>query len=341
MRTIEVKANILRDKVKVGEIYPIGAISVSANADDEIKSSMSAEFYKDDITNWLNDEIEPICIIDGIEYSYGIYLPATITENYADGIQTVSVEAYDRCWLLQSHLTNSRIHLSAGTNYITAITSLLATCGISLINSVPTSLTLATDREDWDLGTDYLTIVNALLKEINYFDVYFDRYGYAVLKPKAYEQYATRTYDYHTIESLLVDNTSLEMDLFDAPNSFICMCDNPDNRDVALIATAENTNPISPKSIPRRGRRIYKYVKVDNISNQSALNDYANLLCTESMFMGQVINIETAIQTDPEINKTVGISHDYIEGLCLEKSWSASLEVGGSMTHSLQRMMIG
>lgn len=337
-RTLDVRVDILRNNVKIGELIPIGAPTIRMDASSNIKTSFSGDFIDNDVINWLNDEIQPIVIIDGVEHKLGIFSPATVTQNNTDEGRSISVDAYDRCWNVDAMKTENVLYLASGTNYITAINSLLLACGITLINSTPTNLTLRTAREDWNIGTSYLEIINQLLDEINYNPLWFDKDGMAVLEPNSVMNVteSVRTYDYQQMTSLMLINVSAVFDLFNAPNVFVCVCSNPDGN-ARLIARAENTNAASPLSINRRGKRIVKVIKVDNIASQDALNDYAQIQCTEQMFTGNTIEISTAIIPDCGVNDVVALVYPNLDGLCIEESYEIELCTGGEMRHTLKQ----
>lgn len=333
MREIEVRVDVLRQNVKVTELECVSAPSVQISASAEIKGTMSGEFRFNAAVDWLSDEINPVVIIDGFEHSFGIFAPATYEIDYED--KTVHVEAYDRCWNLKTMTSSRIIHFDAGDNYIDSIISLLAESGISLVNAYPSELAFASDREDWDLGTDYLTIVNTLLDEISYNALWFNEQGYAVLNPKSeLDGEIVRTYDFSDVLSY-AKNVVATVDMFDVPNVYIAICDNADIGTV-WTATAENRNPVSPTSIVRRGKRITAVVKVDNIASEPELQNYANFLAFRQMLLGESVNVTTGLLEYSGINETVALSHPNISGVCRETGWTATLQAGGEMSHILE-----
>jgi len=336
MRKVDARVDVYRNGAKLLELTSVSAPTIQMSYDSEIKSSMSGQFLPNEEVNWLSDSLVPIAIIDDVEYRLGEFFPATIETNRSDDFVSLNVEAYDGCWSAQAIKTESVIHLASGTNYITAIENLLFECGITKLIKTATSNTLTEDREDWEIGTDYLTIVNQLLDEINYNQLWFNKDGYAVLEPDSILDISNieRTYDYYLESSMMLDNTSIVLDLFEAPNIFLCICDNPDKTAV-LTSKVENNNPASPFSIVNRGKRIISVTDVDNIASQSELDDYAEILCNESMFKGREISLTTLIRTDCGCRDIVAINHPDYSGICIETEWSISLETGGSMTHTL------
>jgi len=341
MRKVDTRVDVYRNGVKFSELAIVFAPTIQMSYDSQIKSSMSGQFLNNDKVNWLSDTLVPVVIIDDVEHQLGVFYPATIDTTRNNGLVVLNVEAYDTCWRLTCKRASTTYHIDAGTNYITAIENLLVECGIAKIIKTPTSNTLAEDREDWAIGTDYLTIVNQLLDEINYNELWFNNEGYAVLEPDSIMDinYVKRTYDYYSSDSMMLDDSSIRLELFDAPNVFKCVCANPDKSDI-LIATKTNNNPASPFSVVNRGMEILSVTEVDNIASQTELDDYAQILCNESMFSGKEMNLTTLIRSDCSCRDVVAINHPDYTGICIENEWSITLETGGTMTHVLQTQPI-
>lgn len=340
-RTLDVRVDVLRNSVKVTELSPVDSVDIKMSNKATIKSSLSGTFYPNTEVNWLTDELMPVAIIDGVENHLGIFSPATVSKSREDDIATISVEAYDRCWIVQNKKTEDILSLASGSNYLTVIENLLVTAGIRQTVKTPTTATLTSIREDWNIGTDYLTIINNLLAEINYNELWFDNEGSAVLEPSGMLNIANaeRTYDYYDISSMMLSGSTATLDLFSVPNVFLCICSNPDKSGV-MKATSVNNNVASPFSVQRRNKRIMSLTKLNNIASQSELQDYADILRNKNMFNGQKITIKTAIRTDCGVNDVVALIHPDVSGLCQETEWTINLQTGGTMTHILQQQPI-
>lgn len=342
IRTLDTRIEVLRNGVAHTLLAPEEgtAPTIRMSAGAAIKSSLSGSFVPNPAIDWLKDELRPVAVIDGVEHRFGVFAPATVRPEREDGFGTVSVEAYDRCWRLDTNKTESLLHLSAGTPYLTAIKRLLAGAGLGLVAAVPTSDSLRSDREDWSIGTSYLTIVNALLAEINYNPIWFDSAGAARLEPikTATATEIVRTYDSSNSKTMMLPRLSAEIDLYNAPNVFVCVCANPDDKSAPpLVATAENRNALSPLSIQRRGTRIVKLIKVNNIASFAALQKYANQQSRASMMLGERIAVSTAILPGCGVGDVVALSHPDVSGVCRETEWTIEFRTGGSMSHRLEK----
>lgn len=344
MRTLSFRYVIVRDDADYTEIYPMegSAPTIQMNDGGVIKTSLSGSFADPgEAVNWLSDRIRPEMIIDGVTYHLGIFLPASVRVQVTDTQRWVSIEAYDQCWILRDTKTEGLQYFAAGTSYLTAIQSLLTAAGIALVNAAPSSAVLAEAREDWDIGTSYLDIINQLLSEINYNPIWFNQDGLAILEPASTPTAANieHTLNDTDVKSLLLPNCSRETDVYEAPNVFIAVCSNAD-KNAAMVATAENTNPQSPLCIARRGRRIASVVKVDNIANQSELQEYANNLRNQSMISGETIQVSTCLLPGYGVADVVALRYGDLFTTCIEHSWRMQLQVGGTMQHTLEKVVI-
>jgi len=341
-REVETRFRIMRNGVIFGELYPAANSAPRLQMSDSaaIKTSLSGDFVEPEEIDWLSDEIQPVLIIDGVENPLGVFLPATVTPTETETSKIVKLTAYDRCWRVKDTYAESSVYFASGTNYITAIESLLTAAGIVLVVKTPTTATFPEAREDWQVGASYLDIVNELLEEISYNPLWFNSQGAAVLEPSSVPtaEHIEHTLDSTDVRSLLLPEISRETDIYSAPNVFLCICSSAD-KIAPLTATAENTNPQSPLSIMRRGRRIMKVVRVNNIANQTALNAYAEKLRNDSMMSGETIKVTTALLPGYGVADVTAIRYGDLSAICVEHEWEMELRVGGSMKHTLERVV--
>lgn len=344
IRHISARVDILRDGVRCGSLpFPQSSPpSVMADSDSAIKTSLAGVFLHTGEIDYLNDELQPVLIIDGVESPIGVFVPGTVTTSSKGyGTDLDRVEAYDRGVKLQQAKTETLLHWSAGTKYLDAVKQLLVSAGIGMVMETPSALTLATDREDWAIGTPYLTIINALLAEINYNDIWFDARGTAVLQPRQ-EPSAERiahTYTDGTPLSVLMPDSESELDIYDAPNVFICTVSNPDLEE-PMTATAVNDNPISALSTVRRRRRIPTIVQLDNIASQEELQRYAEHLAFESMLASKTVTVTTLAEPGHGVGDVVAISRPELSGIYQETGWYLTLSGGQTMSHTLRQVVL-
>lgn len=358
VRHEEVRFKMMRNGIEYGELYAKSAPTLRMKSSGEIKTSMQGTFspvardaYGHEVqVDWIADEIKPVLIQDGDEKPLGVFMPAQVVPKDTKGEETLDVQAFDRCWRVRDNKVEGALYLSAGTSYIDAVEQLLTSSGIAAIIKTPSSAVLAEDRQDWETGTSYLKVVNDLLTEINYKQLWFNASGFAMLEPAStptseniqhvFTNQKPDPRNPKEVQSIRVlPQISRKTDIYQAPNVFIVVCSNPD-KSGDMKAKAENNNPQSPLSIIRRGRRIVQVVKVNNIESQAKLEEYANRLLYESMTTGEVINVDTALQSGFGVEDVTAIRYDDILGVCVEKSWTMQLTPGGIMNHELEKVVI-
>ena len=350
MRTVEIRYEILRGGAFFGYLAAPadGAPTLRMDAEAEIKTALSGTFGtwvtdadgKRVEPDWLSDEIRPVLVIDGAETPLGTFAAAQVTPTDANGVESLAIEAFDRCWKVRDNKLENRLYIAAGTNYITAIEQQLVASSIPVVLATPTSATLTEDRE-WDIGTSRLTIVNELLGEINYSQLYFTPEGFAVLRPATVPSAADLS---HRISDdpddlaagadridALLPRLTRTTDVYNAPNVFVAWCANPD-KSGNMVARAENLNPQSPLSVPRRGRRIVQVTRVDNIASQEELKAYVDRQRNDSLIGGETL-------PGYNVRDVVGLKYKDLSALCILQGYTMELRVGGSMQMTLQRVV--
>lgn len=341
-RTIDFRYTVVRGDSDFGRLYTIDGEEPTLRMDDsgEIKMSLSGSFIYDSTVNLLADRIRPEMVIDGTVYPLGLYLPATGTIVEDETRKKWQIEAYDQCWLVRDTKTEDILHFNSGTLYLDAVESLLTKAGVILTIKTTSTARLTEAREDWEIGTSYLTIVNQLLSEINYGELWFDANGMARLHPvkTPTAENITHVLTEGDVKSLLLPGITRESDIYNTPNVFICVCNNPDKTSV-MKATSENTNVSSLLSIAKRGRRIVSFQKVDNIASQTELQNYADRLRDNSMLTGETAVVTTALFPDYGAADVTALSYGDFDAICIEHSWQMELKAGGNMQHTLERIV--
>lgn len=308
----------------------------------DIKGSFSGQFLPDERVNWLQDELQPCIILNGEETPLGIFRPTTLETIADNGQPTISIEAYDRAWLVQTGKTEDILHLSAGALYLDVIKRLLSERGVNNVLASPSAAVLPADREDWQIGTDYLSIINTLLGEIGFNELWFDAAGWAHLEAYTEPSAAAIRRRYSTrqgMQLLGMANAFTETtDIFDAPNVFIAICDNPD-RSGTMIAKAENES-FGPKSILQRKMRIPTVERVDQIADQASLQIYANRLRDESLQATKTVTFSVPAEPHHAVGDIISVEHPDIGGIYRETGWSLTMEAGELMKITAKKAVI-
>lgn len=333
-RAIEARAYVLKNGVRYAPALLRGEPYITADARAELKKSIMGEIQLPEGTDTLNDWLQPCLVIDGTEYPLGEYTMTTVTDavDETGGIYS-SIEAYDGCYLAQRYRAETRLHFNAGATYTDVIQQLLIECGVDKMSVTPNTAALATAREDWEIGTPYIQIINDLLKEINYASLWFDANGFARLGRSALPSAENIRHSYLPGQySVIQQARTSQLDVFSKYNVFMAMVDSAD-LEAPMLATAVNDNPTSMLSIQRRGRIQAPIERLNNIASQEELQDYVDGLRDASLMTVQTANITTALMPGHEILDVVALE----DGIYQEVGWSMTLGVSGQMTHTLER----
>lgn len=350
-----------------------GEISMSAFAD--IKRTARFTVKDDNSIDWLNDRIQPFYMLkinkqviiivygilagqknageficgkgketvqttksDWLEWPLGIFILSS-PKKQDNIIITREVEAYDLSQILIDDKFADRYAINAGTNYITAIKSLLEGAGITKINIAATDKTLSTARE-FEIGTTKLSAINKLFSEINYTQIIVDEYGYFVSSPyrSPSDRVAEYTYKDDSM-SIMAQGVSEELDLFNVPNKWVAVLSNPELE--PLSSVYENNNPNSITSTVSRGRTIVDFREVDNIADQESLDAYVQRIANNASQVYGYINFETAIMPMHSYSDVLDLGYSKlgIVGKYSETNWTLPLQAGAIMKHQCRRVV--
>lgn len=345
MRTLEFKVYVLRNGVRLTELmWMVGSEPVmTISRDAELHRSMQGTFEHNPLVDYITDELQPVAVISGIEQPIATLIIGSAKKTMENGIVRVNIEAYDRALRLKNNRCTSIYHITQGTNYISAVREILSDCGIVSVSAQPTANTLPTDRE-FLLGTDFLSICNELLAEINYDSVDFDGTGLCVLKKHVEPSASAIKWRYGNAEQFSVlqhtkDSYTEDEDIFDAPNVFVCTCANPD-MDEDMVATSENANPSSKKSTFARKMRIVQVTNVENIASQTELQAYADRLRNESLWSSKKITFTSLYDGNHASGDVVAISNEEISGIYLETSVEWTLADDAMLRHTARKAVM-
>lgn len=338
---MSVRYEVLRGNAVYSRIYAYGTPTISMSASSELKTSISGNFYsyRDKNINFLTDKLRVIVTINGIYYMAGTYVITTEIDEKKEGIDIIQVEGYSLLYLTKRKKIEERLFFSSGTRYTNALAQLLIGAGITSYNIDTSTLAFPTDREDWEIGTSHLTIINKLLEEMSYNTAWVDNSGVIKLTKYAVPSYANVKHTYKNDEySVLGADHTRANDYHDKANVFKVICSNPDFP-TPLIATSENNESGSPYSISKVGR-ILHVETIDNIANQSALQAKADELKNKSLLSTEEVTFSTIINPEHNVFDTVVLSNsDLLSGIYTETEWEMTLSPGSMMNHVARRAL--
>lgn len=337
----EIKSKFLlsRNNVDFSELLAVdgGNPTIRMVVSAEVKMVLEGTFLQNPQMNFIQDHLKPVFYIDGKGYQVGEYIVTDAVLNTVDGTRKeLEITAYDLTYLAKQSKIEDRLLIKAGTLYTDAIRAQIVDSGILNFIVVPNTATFATDREDWEPGTSRLQIINDLLSEINYNSLWMDLSG--TVRGTPYQQPLAEniTIEYRNDQySILYPDDSSTTDIFDKPNVFIAVVENPDLPE-NLRAEAVNDDPTVPYSTVNRGR-IAQYEKLDNIASQAELQAYVDNLKFKSLMSTQEIEFSTAANPVHSAFDIIGFYKDDLTGIYEETEWSFPFTPGQAMTHRVRR----
>ena len=336
--TFSMRCEVLRDGGVIGTPQAYEAPEITCDAESDMVLSLRGAFYMDGEYNFYTDRLRPVVTINGEDYPMGVYVVTTEERSEADGQKIATLEAYSLLYLARRKKIENRLYIKAGTNYITKITELLSSAGITDLHAEPTAYTFAYDREDWDIGTSVLEIVNTLLAEISYKNAYVDMTGTVRLKKYAPPTLSSVSHVYtEGKDSVISASYKMTDDRYDKANVFRLFCDNADLSE-PIVAVAENNNAASPFSTVNIGRVLHNE-RVDNVPSQAALQERANAMRDKSMQTTEEIEFYTAVAPVHTPHDVVALHVGGASGIFAETGWRMTLSPDGDMTHTARRVI--
>lgn len=347
-RVVKYRYDLLSyDEKKIGEIDTVESGEVQMTKDAEIKRTGKYRILDKGDIDWLSDRIQPFYMLrmpdlNWVQWSLGIFLPSSpMRQDKRKNIYR-DIEAYDGLIILKQDRLDYRPYFAKGTKYIDAVKSVLSGANIAKINIEDCQDTLQTDREDWNPGTDRLKIINDLLKEIVFTDLWVDEWGYYTAKKNITPDDRAEEYTYKDDgKSIILPGVEEEIDFFDTPNSWMVNVSNPE-LESALSSTYTNDNPNSLTSTVSRKRPISAEPETLNyISSQDALDEYVKLKAfKDSQIYGTTV-FNSAVVPFHSFDDVLELDYSplKIKDKYEEVGWTMPLQRGAKMRHEVRRVV--
>jgi hypothetical protein len=337
-----IRYDVLRNGAVIKQIYAYGTPTISMISSSELKTNLSGQFHNYSALgiNFMTDRLHPVITINGIEYPCGVYFITNETEKKAYGVSFMQLEGYSLLYLLKQKKIETRLSFAAGTLYTTVLAQLLIACGITSYDITASTLALATVREDWEIGTAYLTIVNQLLSEMSYNTAYCDAAGKVIMSKYVAPALDNIKFTYKADAfSIIGPDYTRSNDYHSKSNVFKVICANPDLT-APLTATSENNDAASPFSTVNIGR-VLNVTTINNIASQTALQAKADELKMKSLVSSEEATFVTVINPEHTVFDTIALDNDKLTGIFSETEWTMPLSASVLMTHVARRALYG
>ena len=248
--------------------------------------------------------------------------------NYAE----YEFECYDETYILDQSKISDRMYIASGSSYMTAIQQIITASGLSNIIFDSNGYTTHADRE-WPIGSQKMEIINTLLSECNYEEVYTDGDGFIHLSKKNNSCIPKWIYRQNK-DSILGMEMTKTSDIYSIPNVFVGVVTNPDVD--TITAKKVNDNVQSELSTINRGYELCEVYEFDDISTSTELNAYLNDEYLKSMMAIESVSFTTSIDGSHGHRDQIQIETDRISGLYTEISWDMSF-TDCTITHTAER----
>ena len=320
-----------------------GHISYDSTAD--VMRTFTGKVKKSDLLNLdtIDYRVIPwMCLMmpNGKEAKWAlgkfIVFPAMESEN---DVNMIEVSGFDMGKVALDDKNTSRAFVDSSDLYTTALATILNT--IYSRTDITESEDTKSFPQEWEVGTPKITIVNDLLKGINYNPLYIDEYGVPMCKPHIPITIREIDFSYFANEqSIIVDGLTFASDKFEIPNKWIRYTENPEAP--YLISEFVNDDPDSPFSTVSRGRTIVDADVVDDIASQTVLDAYVARIAAEAMQTTEQLEFRTLNMPGHGFQECLFIDIPIyeIQGKYIEIGWEMDLVPGGQMTHQCERVVV-
>ena len=274
-----------------------------------------------------------------LKYPLGIYIMSSPERQAQNCGVYQNIYCYDYSTILREDKIRERLFIASGSNYVREVRNLINGAGIKKIN-IETSVLMARENIEFEIGTSKLEVINALLTAINYEPLHFNGNGYAVSR-RYVEPVNRRTeHSYRTDDkSIIKAGAKQSLDMYNVPNIFVRYTDDPDGEE--LRSEYVNDSAGSKISTVNRGRNVVDIESVDDIADQETLDALVRRIAIEKSQTYDAITIPTGLMPHHEyrdcifVNETtLGVGNKYIE-----YAWEMELSIGGTMSHTLKRVV--
>ena len=219
----------------------------------------------------VTTRIRPVLTVQGLpDQPLGVYVITAAPEEWTATGRRFKVEIHDKSTVLNEDLISETYAVTAGTNILSAVQSVIVSAGETFTVDASQTAVLKADQS-WPVGTPKLQIVNDLLAVLLYNSLRID--GVGAFKATPYVDPADRPTSYAVLNDAngdplareLVDGDAsiysadwnLTRDSYQVPNRVVAQ-EQGTGTGAPLEGVATNTNPASPYSEPSRGRYIVK-----------------------------------------------------------------------------------
>lgn len=238
----------------IGAMRGVTGGTLDHNAATALRTGGSITVEDIEAIDWLTARVRISRSVGGVAWPRGVYVPAAPVEAWRNGRRSWSIELLGKLCLLDNDLLTGWHSLAADTPIIPAVRTLLSAAGHRHVLS--DSDAVLRGAMVWEPGVSLLRVINDLLDAAGFWSLTTDPLGTFTAAP--YVRPGDRPVRYRMEDGpqgIYVPDFTIERDIYAVPNRVIVV-GQAEAEKPPLVGVAENTNPSSPYSIPRRGRVV-------------------------------------------------------------------------------------
>lgn len=318
--------------------------SVSFDSRQEIMRTFSGNIKKSELLdiNTLDERVMPwMCMElankDTVKWPLGRFI-INPSEKGMTAVSEVIITGYDMGKIAYDDKMERRFYVPAGTVYSSAVAQILGTLYNNL--EIAASAKTKAANQEWGIGSRKLSVVNDLLKSINYNPLHFDEYGKGIVDEYVFPVNKPVDITYSTKNnSIILDGFTKESNKFDIANKYIRYTESVDAE--YLISIYLNDDPLSPYSTVNRGRVIVDSESVNDIATQEDLDNYVKRVALSAMQGTETLNFETLNMPGHGYLNSLQVQCELydVDAKYIEVGWEMNLSSGGKMKHICERIL--
>lgn len=232
---------------------------------------------------WSSARVQPWIVVNDHSWPLGVFLLSAPTTQYDEEGRSWSVSLLDKVTILDSDLIDVSYSVATGANIVEAVVAVIKASGEMNTQITPSTATVSEPGLTWPMGTSRLTIVNDLLKALNYQPVRADAYGALYSGPDTDPALRPVTREFIAGRNAIHEATfEVQRDLATVPNRVICLWQASSETETQK-AVAEDHDPNSPTSYENRGRWVTKVYDNEEADSQATLDAIALKYLREEM----------------------------------------------------------
>lgn len=321
----------------IGQLDGVKEISLEFSASDEGVLTSGGSLNLDDVgqtIDWLNARCQPWATVNGQSWPLGVYLMSAPTEQHESTGRSWDVVLKDKLSILDEDWMAETYALAAGQNVVDAIRQVIADAG-EANHAISADPRVLSGPLTWPANTSRLTIVQDLLKLLNFAPLWVDGWGSYIGEPFVDPQNRAVSMAFEEgLSAIHLPSFQVTKDVASVPNRLIGVSS---SSTAGLVVTADNNDAASPYSIIRRNRIIARSEDFDTTD----LGTLANLVSRrmlELMAPASVVEFQHAV-VPLEVGAVVRFTSDGVSLAGVVLSTSVTLAAGQLMQTTIQEVV--